>query len=162
MRAAGLKFDDLMIEEDPDVAEAVRRLTPEQQLARKRRQLRAFDISLKKTPLPDHIQAVQDPFEVGTFTSAGSLGLLFVVCCVVPNGAVGFEAIFLTCRFFLFCRFFSSSPFLVVFFVFFPSKQFARADNACKRLSLSFPFSLSLMYSYELCSRLPTLSAHAA
>lgn len=60
----GLKFDDLMIEEEPDVAEAVRRLTPEQQLARKRRQLRAFDISLKKTPLPDHIQAVQEPFEV--------------------------------------------------------------------------------------------------
>lgn len=53
-----------MIEEDPDVAEAVRRLTPDQQLARKRRQFRAFDISLKKTPLPDHIQAVQDPFEV--------------------------------------------------------------------------------------------------
>ncbi len=64
MPAAGLKFDDLMIEEDPDVAEAIRRLTPEQQLARKRRQFRAFDISLKKTPLPDHIQAVQDPFEV--------------------------------------------------------------------------------------------------
>lgn len=61
---AGLKFDDLMMEEDPDVAEAVRRLTPAQQLARKRRQLRAFDISLKKTPLPDHIQAVQEPFEV--------------------------------------------------------------------------------------------------
>lgn len=60
----GLKFDDLMIEEDEDVAEAVRRLTPNQQLARKRRQLRAFDISLKKTPLPDHVQAVQDPFEV--------------------------------------------------------------------------------------------------
>lgn len=60
----GLKFDDLMIEEDADVAEAVRRLTPNQQLARKRRQLRAFDISLKKTPLPDHVQAVQDPFEV--------------------------------------------------------------------------------------------------
>lgn len=60
----GLKFDDLMMEEDPDVAEAVRRLTPAQQLARKRRQLRAFDISLKKTPLPDHIQAVQQPFEV--------------------------------------------------------------------------------------------------
>lgn len=53
-----------MIEEDEDVAEAVRRLTPDQQLARKRRQLRAFDISLKKTPLPDHVQAVQDPFEV--------------------------------------------------------------------------------------------------
>ena len=50
-----------MIEEDEDVAEAVRRLTPDQQLARKRRQLRAFDISLKKTPLPDHVQAVQDP-----------------------------------------------------------------------------------------------------
>lgn len=63
LNAFGLKFDDLMIEEDPDVAEAVRRLTPEQQLARKRRQFRAFDISLKKTPLPDHIQAVQDPFE---------------------------------------------------------------------------------------------------
>ncbi|CAM9292662.1 unnamed protein product [Laminaria digitata] len=63
LNAFGLKFDDLMIEEDEDVAEAVRRLTPNQQLARKRRQLRAFDISLKKTPLPDHVQAVQDPFE---------------------------------------------------------------------------------------------------
>lgn len=61
----GLKFDDLMMEEDPDVAEAIRRLTPAQQIARRRRQLRAFDISLKKTPLPDHIQAVQEPFEVG-------------------------------------------------------------------------------------------------
>lgn len=61
---AGLKFDDLRMEEDPDVAEALRRLSPQQQLARKRRQLRAFDISLKKTPLPDHIQAVQKPFEV--------------------------------------------------------------------------------------------------
>lgn len=74
---AGLKFDDLMIEENEDVAEAVRRLTPEQQLARKRRQFRAFDISLKKTPLPDHIQAVQEPFEV----RAPVLMLAMVVCC---------------------------------------------------------------------------------
>ena len=65
-----------MMEEDPDVAEAIRRLTPEQQLARKRRQLRAFDISLKKTPLPDHIQAVQEPFEV----CAASSRFVFLVC----------------------------------------------------------------------------------
>ncbi|CAN0346866.1 unnamed protein product [Ascophyllum nodosum] len=63
LNAFGLKFDDLMMEENEDVAEAIRRLTPAQRLARRRRQLRAFDISLKKTPLPDHIQAVQEPFE---------------------------------------------------------------------------------------------------
>ena len=96
------------------MAEAVRRLTPEQQLARKRRQFRAFDISLKKTPLPDHIQAVQDPFEVGRQTSAVLLNALLALssvacdfarflywcrCCACGGGrGVLFHAVYLACK----------------------------------------------------------------
>lgn len=65
---SGLKYDDLLIEEDPAVGEAINRLTPEQKLARTRRLFRAMDISMKRTPLPDHIQAVQKPFEVGVYS----------------------------------------------------------------------------------------------
>lgn len=60
----GLRFDDLLIEEDDAVRLAVERLPEHEKIARQRRQFRAVDISLKKTPLPAEIQAVQEPFEV--------------------------------------------------------------------------------------------------
>ncbi|CAM9309275.1 unnamed protein product [Discosporangium mesarthrocarpum] len=63
LRAFGLKYDDLRMEESPDVGEALKRLPKEELVARQRRLMRAFDISLKRTPLPQHIQDVQKPFE---------------------------------------------------------------------------------------------------
>ncbi|CAM9910247.1 unnamed protein product [Choristocarpus tenellus] len=65
LRHYGLKLEDLYIEESPDVGEALSRLPPEEIQARNRRLMRAFDISLKRVPLPQHIQDVQKPFEVG-------------------------------------------------------------------------------------------------
>ncbi|CAM9952499.1 unnamed protein product, partial [Sphacelaria rigidula] len=63
----GLKYEDLFFDDDPAVKEAIRRLTPEQKLARERRLFRAMDISLKRVPLPEHIQKAHDPFEVKRF-----------------------------------------------------------------------------------------------
>lgn len=62
--SSGLKYEDVFNEEIPVVKEAIRRLAPEQRLARERRLFRAADISLKRVPLPDHIQKAHDPFEV--------------------------------------------------------------------------------------------------
>lgn len=66
----GLKYEDLFYDDDPAVKEAIRRLTPEQKVARERRLFRAMDISLKRVPLPEHIQKAHDPFEVKPFTEA--------------------------------------------------------------------------------------------
>mmetsp|Transcript_5157 Transcript_5157/g.7264 ORF Transcript_5157/g.7264 Transcript_5157/m.7264 type:complete len:88 (+) Transcript_5157:83-346(+) len=52
----GLKLDDLLNEEDPDVKKALARLSPEEQQIRARRLKRAFDISFKEKSLPDDLQ----------------------------------------------------------------------------------------------------------
>ena len=48
----GLKYDDILIESDPDVALATKRLSDADRQARDRRLKRALDISFKKKPLP--------------------------------------------------------------------------------------------------------------
>ena len=59
----GLKYDDILIESDPDVALATKRLSDADRQARDRRLKRALDISFKKKPLPDEIQQTLTPFE---------------------------------------------------------------------------------------------------
>jgi len=59
----GLKYDDILNEAEPDVATAISRLPPDQKLGRDRRLKRALDISFKKKPLPDEIQATLTPLE---------------------------------------------------------------------------------------------------
>mmetsp|Transcript_18816 Transcript_18816/g.24819 ORF Transcript_18816/g.24819 Transcript_18816/m.24819 type:complete len:111 (-) Transcript_18816:259-591(-) len=62
LREFGLRYEDLLIETD-DVQKALDRASPEDIANRNRRIQRAIDISLKRKPLPEHIQAVQEPFK---------------------------------------------------------------------------------------------------
>eukprot|EP00275_Glaucocystis_incrassata_P000738 EC120482.1.p1 GENE.EC120482.1~~EC120482.1.p1 ORF type:complete len:146 (+),score=32.24 EC120482.1:60-497(+) len=62
LRKYGLRFEDLMIETD-DVIEALKRLPPEVLEARNLRVKRACDLAMKKTYLPEFIQAGQKPYE---------------------------------------------------------------------------------------------------
>jgi ubiquinol-cytochrome c reductase subunit 7 len=47
----GLKYDDLLME-TPEVTEAIRRLHPDEQIARQQRLKIAFDLSVKQDFLP--------------------------------------------------------------------------------------------------------------
>jgi len=57
---AGLRYDDLLNEYDPEVRETLRTMPPEEAELRAKRLTRAIDVDLKKTQLPDAIQATQD------------------------------------------------------------------------------------------------------
>lgn len=59
----GLKYDDTIIETDPDYQKALSRLPPEELRNRARRMKRAFDISLKEKTLPEDLQALQKPLD---------------------------------------------------------------------------------------------------
>ena len=59
----GLKYDDVKIEQDPDYAVALTRLSPHEQMMRARRLKRAFDISFKEKTLPEELQKIQRPFD---------------------------------------------------------------------------------------------------
>ena len=61
--SAGLKYDDILIESDPDIALATKRLPADELQARDRRLKRALDISFKKKPLPEEIQKTLTPLE---------------------------------------------------------------------------------------------------
>lgn len=51
LAAAGLRYDDLLIETD-DVLKALDRIPPQELVERERRIKRAFDLSAKRKPLP--------------------------------------------------------------------------------------------------------------
>lgn len=51
----GLRYDDLLLETDPEVAKAVAQLSPLELELRNKRLKRAIDINMKKTALPDDI-----------------------------------------------------------------------------------------------------------
>jgi len=57
---AGLRYDDLLNEYDPEVRKTIRTMPPEEAELRAKRLTRAIDVDLKKTQLPDPIQAKQD------------------------------------------------------------------------------------------------------
>mmetsp|Transcript_5239 Transcript_5239/g.15560 ORF Transcript_5239/g.15560 Transcript_5239/m.15560 type:complete len:112 (+) Transcript_5239:232-567(+) len=59
----GLKYDDVKIEQDPDYAKALDRVSHEELTLRARRMKRAFDISFKKKKLPPELQKLQAPLE---------------------------------------------------------------------------------------------------
>mmetsp|Transcript_6381 Transcript_6381/g.9564 ORF Transcript_6381/g.9564 Transcript_6381/m.9564 type:complete len:111 (-) Transcript_6381:86-418(-) len=63
LREYGLKYQDLLIEEMPEIKEALHRADPALLEARSRRLARAGDLSLKQKPLPEHIQQSYDPFD---------------------------------------------------------------------------------------------------
>lgn len=55
----GLRYHDLLMETDPVVMEAVRRLPPRERALRQMRMKRALDLEMKQTALPEHIQGKQ-------------------------------------------------------------------------------------------------------
>lgn len=59
----GLKYDDIKVQEDPDVEKALSRLDPAELQLRARRMKRAFDIDFKGKYLPENLQATQKPLE---------------------------------------------------------------------------------------------------
>jgi len=63
LREYGLKYEDVLIEQDPDITAALARLPPHEAEARKRRIQRALDLSFKKKALSPEIQGLQgDPY----------------------------------------------------------------------------------------------------
>ena len=52
----GLRYDDLLLETDPEVARAIEQLPTLEQELRLKRLKRALDLNMKKTSLPDDIQ----------------------------------------------------------------------------------------------------------
>lgn len=59
----GLKYDDALVD-IPAVQEALHWVTKDEYTARTRRIARAADCSMKRTYLPDEIQAIQKPLEM--------------------------------------------------------------------------------------------------
>merc|ERR1712034_62271 len=62
LRVYGLRFEDIIENEDPIVQAAVGRMTEEERLSRGARLRRALDISAKKTALPADVQAAHNPY----------------------------------------------------------------------------------------------------
>jgi ubiquinol-cytochrome c reductase subunit 7 len=60
LRKYGLRYDDLIIEADPDVSVALEQLPPVEQELRWKRLKRALDLSMKKTYLAEHIAQQED------------------------------------------------------------------------------------------------------
>lgn len=58
--AAGLRYDDLLNEYDPEVRRTIETMPPEEAELRAKRLTRAIDVDLKKTQLPDDIASKQD------------------------------------------------------------------------------------------------------
>ncbi|KAK4526329.1 hypothetical protein GAYE_SCF23G4243 [Galdieria yellowstonensis] len=60
LRKYGLRYDDLLNEQDPDVKKALEMLPEHEKQLRAKRFIRAFDLSMKKTHLPDEIAQKED------------------------------------------------------------------------------------------------------
>lgn len=63
LNEAGLKYDDVKIEQDEDYQKALGRLSQDELQQRARRMKRAFDISFKRKVLPPDLQAANAPLE---------------------------------------------------------------------------------------------------
>merc|ERR1712038_990482 len=57
----GLRYEDVIIYENPDVQRALKYIPQEEVENRNRRIKRALDLSFKHKELPKHIQEVQEP-----------------------------------------------------------------------------------------------------
>eukprot|EP00924_Labyrinthula_sp_SR-Ha-C_P009848 maker-scaffold_21-snap-gene-1.0-mRNA-1 protein AED:0.00 eAED:0.00 QI:138/1/1/1/1/1/2/106/109 len=57
----GLRYEDIIISEGPDVKKALKYIPKEEVEARNRRLKRAIDLSFKQKCLPKEIQAQQEP-----------------------------------------------------------------------------------------------------
>lgn len=60
LRRYGLRYDDLLNEYDDEVKHALSKLTPEEVEMRNKRLKRAIDLDVKKTYLPEDLQAKED------------------------------------------------------------------------------------------------------
>lgn len=60
LRRYGLRYDDLLNEYDDEVKQALARLSPEEVEMRNKRLKRAIDLDVKKTFLPEDVQAQED------------------------------------------------------------------------------------------------------
>mmetsp|Transcript_6274 Transcript_6274/g.8741 ORF Transcript_6274/g.8741 Transcript_6274/m.8741 type:complete len:105 (+) Transcript_6274:97-411(+) len=59
--ASGLRYDDLLIETDPDVVTAIARLPPRERALRTMRLKRALDCELKHSFVPEYLWNKQGP-----------------------------------------------------------------------------------------------------
>uniref|UniRef100_A0A7S2WSF4 Cytochrome b-c1 complex subunit 7 n=1 Tax=Mucochytrium quahogii TaxID=96639 RepID=A0A7S2WSF4_9STRA len=57
----GLRYEDILMTENPDVKRALQYIPKEEQIARQRRIRRAIDLNFKHQYLPKEIEAVQEP-----------------------------------------------------------------------------------------------------
>ncbi|KAK4535397.1 hypothetical protein CDCA_CDCA04G1422 [Cyanidium caldarium] len=60
LRKYGLRYDDLLLETDPEVQRAIEQLPPAEYALRLKRFKRALDLSMKKTHLAEDIAAKED------------------------------------------------------------------------------------------------------
>lgn len=60
LRRYGLRYDDLLNEYDPEVKQALAKLTPLEIELRNKRLKRAFDLDIKKTYLSEDVQEKED------------------------------------------------------------------------------------------------------
>lgn len=60
LRRYGLRYDDLLNEYDDEVKDALKKLPPDEIEMRNKRLKRAIDLDIKKTYLPEDLQAEQD------------------------------------------------------------------------------------------------------
>ncbi|BAM80426.1 cytochrome c reductase subunit 7(VI) [Cyanidioschyzon merolae strain 10D] len=60
LRKFGLRYDDLLLETDPEVSAALEQLPPAEQELRWKRIKRALDLSMKKTYLAENIAQQED------------------------------------------------------------------------------------------------------
>lgn len=70
---AGLRYDDLLNEYDPEVRKTIETMPPEEAELRAKRLTRAIDVDLKKTQLPETIQAKQDIWNPYISSRVGAL-----------------------------------------------------------------------------------------
>jgi ubiquinol-cytochrome c reductase subunit 7 len=61
LRKYGLRYEDLFIKEQADVARALKYLPKEEKVARDRRIKRAMMLSCRHEYLPENVQALQEP-----------------------------------------------------------------------------------------------------
>lgn len=59
----GLKYDDIKIEQNSDLIQALNRLPQEERNMRARRMKRAFDISFKRKPMPEDLVKTFKPLQ---------------------------------------------------------------------------------------------------
>jgi len=64
LREYGLRYEDIVITENPDLQKALKYLPKEEYIARQRRIKRAVDLSFKHEALPKEIQEIQEPGKI--------------------------------------------------------------------------------------------------